>query len=156
MSKLTSKEFVLDTMRKYGEATAKALQEKAPEMTGTELYDEYGYIPSYYAALAKCNMLERKAGFICRSPQGRVVGLIQPYDSDIYTQEPEDLTAQWRFIWSKNPEHALPFECITTSPYNTDECCIGSDGVTYASEIDTNTWDPVVNPQFWRVAAVNE
>lgn len=152
MSALTSKEFVLSTMRKYGEATAKALQEKAPEMTGTELYDEYGYIPSYYAALAKCNMLKRKAGFICRSPKGRVVGLIQPYDSDIYTQEPEDLPALWRFIWSKNPKHALPFVAISTSPFNKDECCIGSDGVTYASEIDTNTWDPVVNPQFWRIA----
>lgn len=156
MSKLTSKEFVLDTMRKYGEATAKALQEKADTMTGTELHKEIAFIPSFYAALAKCNMLERKAGFICRSPKGRVVGLIQPYDSDIYTQEPEDLPAQWRFIWSKNPKHALPFVAISTSPFNKDECCIGSDGVAYASEIDTNTWDPVVNPQFWRIVEVTE
>ena len=149
---MKNKEFVLSTMRKYGKATAEALQLKAPEMTGTELYNEFGYIPSFYAACAKMNMLERKSGFICRSPQGRVVGLIQPYDSAIYTQEPEKLTAQWRFVWSKNPKHALPFVSIATSPYNTDECCIGSDGVTYASTIDTNTWDPVANPQFWRVA----
>ena len=148
---MTSKEFVLETMKRSGKAAAQALQEKAENMTGTELYDEYAFIPSYYAAIAYKNMLERKAGFVCRSPKGRVVGLIQPYDSTIYTQEPEELTAQWRFVWSKNPKHALPFVCITTSPYGTDECCIGSDGVVYASNIDTNTWDPVVNPQFWRV-----
>lgn len=154
MSALTSKEFVLRTFRKYGKATAQALQERADEMTGTELYDEYGYIPSYYAACAKMNMLNRPRGFVCRSPQGRVMRLIQNYDSDIYTQEPEELTAQWGFKWSKNPKHALPFVSIATSPYNTDECCVGSDGVTYASTIETNTWDPVVVPQYWRVVEV--
>ena len=154
MSTLTSKEFVLDTMRKYGKATAQIIQEKSPDMTGTELYDEFGYIPSYYAACAKQNMLERKIGFVCRSPQGRVMSLIQPYDSDIYKQEPEELIAQWRFKWSKNPKHARPFISISTSPYDTDECCIGSDGKVYASNIDTNTWDPVVVPQYWHVVDV--
>ena len=43
-------------------------------------------------------MLERKAGFVCRSTAGRVVRLLQPYDSTIYnTQEPEELEAQWGF-----------------------------------------------------------
>lgn len=149
---MTSKEYVLDTMKKYGKATAEALQLKAPEMTGTELYDEYGYIPSYYAALAKCNMLERKAGFICRSPQGRVVKLLQPYDSNVYTGEPEELPAQYGFVWSKNPNHALPFEAISTSPYNVDECAVGNDGKVYASTIDGNVWEPTSAPQFWRVA----
>lgn len=149
---MTSKDFVLETMRRCGKMAAEDLQEKADGLTGTELYDEYGYIPSYYAAVAKKNMLERPSGFVCRSPQGRVVRLIQPYDSTIYTQEPEELTAHYGFVWSKNPKHALPFVEISTSTYSKDECSIGRDGVTYASEIDGNHWDPVDNPKFWRVA----
>lgn len=147
---MTSKEFVLETMKRNGKAAAQALQDNAENMTGTELYEEYGYIPSYYAAVAKMNMKDRPVGFVCRSPQGRVMRLIQKYDSDVYTQEPEELTAQWGFKWSKNPKYALPFISISTSPYNTDDCCVGSDGKVYASTIDTNTWDPVTVPQYWR------
>ncbi|MBP3617939.1 MAG: hypothetical protein J6J38_07870 [Lachnospiraceae bacterium] len=149
---MTSKDFVLETMRRSGKANAQAVQERAAEMTGTELNAEFGYIPSYYAAIAKMNMNKRKAGFVCRSPKGRIVRLIQPYDSEIYTQEPEELEAHYAFVWSKNPKHALPFVAISTSPFNKDECCIGRDGVTYASEIDTNTFDPVDNPRYWRIA----
>lgn len=148
---MTSKEFVLKTMKRSGKAAAEALQKNAEALTGTELYEEYGYIPSFYAAIAKMNMLERPIGFICRSPQGRVVKLLQKYDSAIYAQEPEELRAQWGFVWSKNPKHALPFVSIAESPFNTDECCQGSDGVVYASTIDNNTWDPVITPQYWRV-----
>ena len=34
-------------------------------------------------------------GFVCKSSAGRVVRLLQPYDSNIYTGEPEELPA-WR------------------------------------------------------------
>lgn len=81
-------------------------------MTGTEMYAEEEKIPDFQAAKELKNMLERKAGqndgFVCRSTAGRVVRLIQTYDSDIYTQEPEDLPAQWRFVWSTDPAKALP------------------------------------------------
>lgn len=145
---MTSKEFVLETMKKYGKAAAEALQSKAENMTGTELYEEYGFIPSFYAAIAKTNMLERKAGFVCRSPQGRVVKLLQPYDSTVYTQEPEELPAQWGFKWSKNPKDALPFVAISTSPYDEGDCCTEND-VVYRSKINTNTWKPSEYPAGW-------
>ena len=149
---MTSKGFVLETMRRYGKMAAEALQEKADKMTGTELYEEFGYIPSFYAAIAKKNMLERPVGFVCRSPQGRVVRLIQPYDSTIFTQEPEELTAQYGFAWSKNPKHALPFVAISTSPYGTGDCCIDG-GEVYRSKIDNNTWSPSEYPQGWEKVA---
>lgn len=148
---MTGKDFVLETMRKSGKTMAQALQEKANEMTGTELYDEFSYIPSFYAAIARVNMLKRKAGFICRSPQGRVVELIQPYDSDIYKDEPEKLTAHYRFKWSQNPKHALPFVCITESYYRMGDCCIASDGTTRRSKLDVNTWDPMEHPEYWEI-----
>lgn len=146
---MTSKEFVLSTMRKYGKATAEALQAKADTMTSAELYAEIAFIPSYYAALAKCNMLQRSKGFVCVSPQGNVVKLNQPYDSDIYTDEPEKLTAQWGFKWSTDPRKAKPFFKSAESPYGIDECCIWEDEV-YASTIKDNTFSPAEYPQGWR------
>ena len=146
---MTSKEFVLSTMRKYGRATAQALQEKADTMTGTELHEEIAFIPSYYAACAKMNMLQRKAGFVCRSPQGNVVKLLQPYDSDIYKDEPENLVAQWGFKWSTDPRKAQPFLKSATSPYGMDECCIWEDEV-YASTMANNTYSPAEYSQGWR------
>lgn len=68
---MTDKEFVLTTMREYGLRRAQDLQETSEGMTGTELYEKEDYIPDFSAAVAKKNMLERKAGmtdgFLCRS-----------------------------------------------------------------------------------------
>ena len=68
---MTDKDFVLTTMRKYGMRRAQDLQETSEGMTGTELYEKEDYIPDFSAAIAKKNMLERKAGktdgFLCRS-----------------------------------------------------------------------------------------
>lgn len=152
---LTDREFVLDAMRKSGKAVAESLQTDAANMTGTELYAAEDYIPDFVAAAAKKNMLERKAGmtdgFVCRSSAGRVVRLIQNYDSSIYTQEPEDLPAQWGFVWSTDPEKALPFIAISTSPYMTGDCCTEND-IVYRSTIDNNVWAPSAYPQGWEVA----
>lgn len=142
-------------MRKSGKAVAESLQTDAANMTRTELYAAEDYIPDFAAAVAKKNMLERKAGmtdgFVCRSSAGRVVRLIQNYDSSIYTQEPEDLPAQWGFVWSTDPEKALPFIAISTSPYMTGDCCTEND-IVYRSTIDNNVWAPSAYPQGWEVA----
>ena len=128
-------------MRSTGKAAAQQVQERAPEMTGTELYAEEQYIPDFQAAVAAKNMLERAAGFVCRSTAGRVVRLLQPYDSSIYTQEPEELAAQWGFAWSTDPKKAKPFISLATSPYNTGDCCT-YEGHVWRSGQDTNTWAP--------------
>ena len=152
---MTDREFVLDANRQRGKAVAESLQTAAAYMTGTELYAAEDYIPDFAAAVAKKNMLERKAGmtdgFVCRSSAGRVVRLIQNYDSSIYTQEPEDLPAQWGFVWSTDPEKALPFIAISTSPYMTGDCCTEND-IVYRSTIDNNVWAPSAYPQGWEVA----
>ena len=138
---MTDKQFVLTTMRETGLARAQTLQAQAPDMTGTELYAAEDYIPNFQAACALKNMLEREAGFVCRSTAGRVVRLLQPYDSTIYTQEPEDLPAQWGFVWSTDPAKALPFVALATSPYNTGDCCT-YDGHLWRSGQDGNVWAP--------------
>ena len=142
----SDKEFVLDAMQRIGKTIAQDIQNRSAEMTGTELYAAEDNIPDFAAAVASKNMLERAAGFVCRSTAGRVVKLLQPYDSSIYTAEPEELPAQWGFEWSTDPQKARPFVAMSTSPYNTGHCCTypGEDGVdhVYRSGQDGNVWPP--------------
>lgn len=135
---MTDKDFVLQTMQQAGLSQAQAIQAQAPDMTGTELYAQEDYIPDFQAAK---NMLERSPGFVCRSTAGRVVRLLQVYDSTVYTQEPEDLPAQWGFVWSTDPAKALPFIAMSTSPYDTGECCT-YEGHVWRSGQDGNVWAP--------------
>lgn len=135
-------------MYNQGRADAQALQANAGDMTGTDLNRATQKIPEFAAACKNANMLSRPVGFICRSSAGRVVKLLQVYDSTIYTQEPEELPAQWGFAWSADPEKALPFISISTSPYNKGDCCT-EDGKTYRSKIDNNVWSPSAYPQGW-------
>lgn len=138
---MTSKERVLERERQRGRAAALEVQEKAPEMDGTTLNAVDDRVPDFVAACARKNMLERKAGFVCKSSAGRVVRLLQPYDSTIYTQEPEELVAQWGFAWSQDPAKARPFIALSTSPYMTGDCCT-HDGHVWRSGQDNNVWAP--------------
>lgn len=144
----TDKEFVLQTMRDTGLSQAQRIQAEAPDMTGTELYAEEQYVPDFKAAVAAKNMLERSPGFVCRSTAGRLVKLLQVYDSTTYTQEPEELPAQWGFYWSTDPKKALPFIELATSPYNTGDCCTEG-GHVWQSTMDSNVWSPKNYPQGW-------
>ena len=145
---MTSKDFVIDAMRRQGKTAALAVQAQAASMTGTELNAEDGYIPDFQAAKAVKNMLNRSAGFVCKSSEGRVVKLLQPYNSDIYTEEPEALEAQWGFVWSTDPAKAKPFVAMATSPYNDGDCCTEND-VVYRSTMDGNVWAPSAYPKGW-------
>lgn len=149
---MTSKERVLQRERDRGRMAAQAVQEASSIMTGTELNAADDRIPHFSEAVKHKNMLNRKAGqedgFVCRSSAGRVVRLIQNYDSDIYTAEPEDLPAQWRMVWSTDPEKALPFIALSTSPYATGDCCTEND-VVYRSIMDNNVWSPSLYPTGW-------
>lgn len=131
-----------------GRRQALELQERAPELTGTELNAEDGCIPEFQAAKTVYNMLQRPVGFVCRSSAGRVVRLVQSYDSDIYPQEPEELSAQWGFAWSRDPAKAKPFLALSTSPYMTGDCCTEG-GAVYRSRIDNNVYAPSAYPAGW-------
>ena len=138
---MTNKELVLDTLRRFGKVMAQTIQTESAEMSGTELNTVKDYTPDFKTACEKKNMLNRPIGFVCKSSEGRVVKLLQPYDSTIYTDEPELLPAQWGFVWSTDPEHALPFIALSTSPYNKGECCT-FEGHIWRSGQDGNVWSP--------------
>ena len=145
---MNNKAFVLETMKRSGKLAAQAVQSRSSEMTGTELNAESAYIPDFTAACKKMNMLNRPVGFVCKSSAGRVVKLLQVYDSSIYTNAPEELPAQWGFVWSDDPAHALPFVAISTSPYMKGNCCIEGD-LVFRSLIDNNVYAPSAYPQGW-------
>lgn len=147
---MTNKEYVIDAMQTRGRELALKVQEEASTLTGTELNDKDGYIPLFTESIKVKNMLNREVGFVCRSSAGRVVKLLQVYNSDIYTNEPEELPAQWGFVWSQNPEKAKPFIALSTSPYNKDDCCIDiNDNYIYRSLIDNNVFSPTDYPAGW-------
>lgn len=152
---MTSKERVLQRERERGRMAAQEVQDKSPGMTGTELNAVDDRIPRFAEAVKKQNMLYRKAGqedgFVCRSSAGRVVRLLQNYDSEVFTGEPEELPAQWRFVWSTDPAKAKPFISSSTSYYNTGDCCLNRAGQAVRSKIDVNTFDPDVSPNFWEI-----
>ena len=137
-----------------GKADAADLQGRSSTMTGTQLYAEEEKIPDFVAAKAVMNMSQRPVGFVCRSSAGRVVKLLQVYDSDTYPQEPEELAAQWGFVWSKDPAKALPFVAISTSPYGIGECCT-ENGKIYRSTIENNVWAPSAYPQGWEEVSID-
>lgn len=135
----------LETIKKLAKFYAEHIQEKAPEMTGSELYAEETFVPNFDATRQYLNF---SIGYVCKSAEGRLVKLIQPYDSTIYTEQPEALPAQWGFYWSTDPSKALPFISVATSPYNTGDCCVHNEKV-YRSLIDNNTWSPSDYAQGW-------
>lgn len=147
---MTDINLILETLKRSGRMIAESVQNKSGEITATELNAERDYIPSFKEACKIKNMINRKFGFVCKSSAGRVVKLIQPYDSDIYTSEPEELPAQWGFVWSTDPAHALPFIALSTSPYNTGDCCTVGENV-YRSTLDNNVWPPSAYPEGWEV-----
>lgn len=147
---MTNREYVLETLKRSGKLAAQTVQEKAEVMTGTELNAEDMYIPDFKIAVSKKNMLERPVGFVCKSTAGRVVKLLQNYDSTIYTKEPEEYPALFGFVWSNDPSKAKPFVAISTSPFMIGNCC-SEDGLIYRSKIDNNVWPPSSYPDGWEL-----
>lgn len=146
---MNNRELVLETLKRYAKTVAQSVQEKSAGMTGTELNAESNYIPDFKVACEKMNMLNRPVGFVCKSSAGRVVKLLQVYDSTIFTQEPEELPAQWGFVWSDDPAHAKPFVAISTSPFMKGNCCTEGDN-TFCSLIDNNVHAPSAYPAGWK------
>ena len=148
-----SNELYTGAMYDRGLADAADLQSRSTSMDGTALYAEEGKIPDFVEAVKVKNMLQRPVGFVCRSTAGHVVKLLQVYDSATYPAEPEELPAQWGFVWSTDPAKAREFVAIATSPYMTDDCCIEG-GVVYRSTMDNNVWRPSEYPQGWQQVEV--
>lgn len=129
------------------------VQARAPDMDVDEIYDNEDFFPMWNPD--KHNYLKKKAGYVCKTPFGNLVRLIQPYDSTIYTDPPEQLPAQWGFYWSKDPKKAKGFIKSATSPYGIGDCCI-ENGVVYRSKMENNTFAPSEYERGWEIVPEEE
>lgn len=144
-------------MREQGKADAESLQARSAEMTNNELYAESRKIPSFKGAVARMNMLNRKAGmkggFVCISSAGTICRLLQNYDSNVFKGEPEFLPAQWGRVWSNDPAEAKDFVSDANSPYHKGNCC-RENGEAFRSKYDNNTHAPSAWAEGWEAVDV--
>lgn len=135
---MTNQEFVLSTMRDFGAKIAEEFQTKTSKLTSDEIYEQDKKVPDFNP---QKQYLNYPIGFVCKSPTGNLVKLLQPYDSTIFQDNPEDLPAQWGFFWPTEPRFAKSFVESATSPYNKDNVCLYDDHI-WKSGMDNNVWPP--------------
>ena len=144
---MESKTFVLEKMKAIGLQAATALQEQALDLTGTQIIDREADIPEFDPAVQYLNWTAKA---VVRD-NDQVWQLLQPYDSTVYTDRPENLRAQWGLCHTKNPKKTKPYvePQGTSGVYMKDECCVQND-VIYVSTIDNNVWPPDQYPAGWK------
>ena len=149
---MESKEYVLDKMRDVGLRSAENLQENAPDMNGTQLIDREGDIPDFDPD--KHQYLNWAIG-TCVRDDGQVWQLVQPYDSTVYKDPPDEMRAQWSLCHTKDPAKAKPYVAPegTSGMYMKDECCTEG-GKVYRSKVDNNVWTPSEYPDYWEEVTV--
>lgn len=144
---MKSKEFVLSKMKEIGLNSAIEFQKEAPNLNGTEIIDKKNSIPDFNPELHQ--YLNWTKG-TCVRDNGQVWQLIQPYDSAIYKDHPEDLRSQWSLCHTKDPAKAKPYVAPMgqSGMYMKDECCVENNKI-FQSLIDNNVWSPLAYPAGW-------
>lgn len=153
LEELENDPFLKKLFMKLVKLAAVECQESAPAMTAEEIFDNEDFFPMWNPNIH--NYLEKKTGYVCKTPSGNLVRLIQPYDSKTYTDEPEKLPAQWGFYWSKDPKKAKDFIKSSTSPYNIGDCC-KEDGKVYRSTVEANVYAPSEYDRGWELVPEEE
>ena len=141
------KEYVLGKMREIGLNAATLFQEQAPELDATAIIDREDDIPDFNPDLHQ--YLNWQKGQ-CIRDNGQVWQLLQPYDSNVYKDNPQNLRAQWSLCHTKDPLKAKPYVAPfgTSGMYMINECCT-ENGKVYRSKIDNNVWTPSAYPTGW-------
>lgn len=145
---MDNKQFVLNSMRDVGVQAVRNLQADAPTLDGTAIIEREDYVPDFDPDKQYLNW---PIGSVTKD-NDQVWQLIQPYDSTIYKDRPENLRAQWGLCHTKNPLKAKPYVAPmgTSGMYMKDECCTENDTI-YISKQDNNVWSPTEYPAAWEV-----
>ena len=101
------KRIVIDTLRKQGKASALALREKAPSMTGTELIAEEDFAPDFDP---NKDYSKWKAGAPVRD-EGQVWVLLQPHNAAHYSGRPSGNRALWGLAHTTDPKKSKTLCC---------------------------------------------
>lgn len=137
---------VMETLRKQGKASALALREKAPGMTGTEIIAEEHFVPDFDP---KKDYASWPVGAPVRD-EGQVWLLLQPHNAVRYDGRPAALRALWGLAHTKDPAKAKPFvgPSGTSGLYMAGECAVW-EGKVYCSNKDNNPYSPGEYAQWW-------
>lgn len=143
---MESKKYVLSKMKEIGLQSAEEFQAEAVSLDGTAIIDKENDIPDFNPEVQYLNWSKGE----CVRDNNQVWQLIQPYDSTIYKDRPEDLRAQWGLCHTKDPNKAKPYIAPMgqSGMYMKDECCLENEKV-YRSKIDNNVWKPTEYPTGW-------
>lgn len=108
-------------MYEEGRRQALALQERAPEMTGTEIIAAEGNIPAWAASKDYTGW---KAGYPV-TDEGQVWLLQIPHRASDYSGRPSSLRAIWALAHTADPSKAKPWSAPYGSSglYVIGECC---------------------------------
>lgn len=139
------KAFISAILSRTAVTIAKELQSKAPDMTPDELHTDEDFIPTFNPAK---QYLNKPVGYVCKTKDGNIVRLLQPYDSLTFTQPPEELSAQWGYVWPTEVGLAKPFVASATSPYNKGDVC-KYEAHVWRSGQDGNVWPPKTENVLW-------
>ena len=126
-------------MYEEGRRQALALQEQAPDMTGTEIIDQEGNVPAwdgskdYSAWVIGCPVAD----------EGQVWTLLQPHNAAHYTGRPSTLRALWGLAHTTDPAKAKPWVVPygTSGLYLLDEVCTHN-GRVWKNLYDGNEYPP--------------
>lgn len=150
---MTDREFVLDTMRRSGLASARDLRARAVAgASGTEVIAEEDYIPDYPE--------DGKRDFTAVP-----LGAPYKYDGQVYKLgiqhnangqpdwTPDKAVSLWDICRTTDPAKAKPYfpPQGTRGLYNTGEVMVWTDGLVYRSKRDNNDRTPDVMPDWWEV-----
>lgn len=143
---MESKKYVLSKMKEIGLQSAEEFQTEAVSLDGTAIINKENDIPDFNSEVQYLNWSKGE----CVRDNNQVWQLMQPYDSTIYKDHPENLSAQWSLCHTKNPNKAKPYIAPMgqSGMYMKDECCTDN-GKVYRSEIDNNVWKPTEYPTGW-------
>ena len=142
------KRIVIDTLRKQGKASALALREKAPSMTGTELIAEEDIAPDFDP---NKDYSKWKAGAPVRD-EGQVWVLLQPHNAAHYSGRPSGNRALWGLAHTTDPKKAKPYVAPygTSGLYAKGECMVWTDGFVYRCIAPQPTeYTPESYPAYW-------
>lgn len=151
---MTSKAYVLETLRRAGLREAREIREKAVAgaLDGTELIAEEGYIPDYPAD-GNRDFTAIPVGAPYRY-DGQVYKLWQQHDANGNPDwTPDRAASLWDVCHTTDPARAKPYQLPQGSRglYQTGECMVWTDGKVWRSKVDNNAYTPEELPDNWEV-----
>ena len=151
---MTSKEFVLNTLRRAGLQEAHTIREQAVsgDLDGTGVIAAEGYIPDYPED-GKRDFTAVPVGAPYRY-DGQVYKLWQQHNANGQPDwTPDKAVSLWDIYHTTDPAYAKPYVTPqgTRGIYQQGDCMIWTDGQVWRSTISNNAWTPDTYPAGWEV-----